>query len=337
MLLPDDDAWFEDHNLDDELSSLLPLDHHDDAELAVADESDLKLPDEYLSGADYQHGQKRGHQLPALPDCETCSANSGKKRCGQWRAQVGCRQEIVEPQIVDIPVHLDGTLHDDFLELYSVPHLVPLMQVAGWRAQLSIDLRTGFDLLTTEGRRIVMKQYESRRPRVVMISAPCTVFSPLQNLSQSKRDPTKVEEEWQQGVFLLEFGMMIAGEQARRDAGFNHEHPRRATSWFQPAWTSLANDDRIGTADFDQCAFGLVSKETCLPMQKRTRFGSNMACVLRRFHHQFCDGQHLVHQNIEGCEGGMRRSEWSQHYPAGLCTALVDEFSSYLKSCDLAN
>ena len=72
---------------------------------------------------------------------------------------------------------------------------------------------------------------------------------------------------------------------------------------------------------FDQCMYGLVSKETRTPLRKRTGFLTNCKEIFDSMNNHLCDKSH-PHQKI-GCEGGMRRSEWAQHYPDAMVDSLV--------------
>ena len=65
----------------------------------------------------------------------------------------------------------------------------------------------------------------------------------------------------------------------------------------------------VGTANFHQCQFGLVSKVGQKPMRKSTRLLTNVPQVISRFDQVWCRGEH-VHEPICGTEGGERRSSW---------------------------
>ena len=83
-----------------------------------------------------------------------------------------------------IPRPLAGdALRDDFIELYSPPRLAPIMKAKGYRSELSIDLSTGYDLTDPTVCRDVMILLEHRRPKILMISCPCTAFSKWQDLT----------------------------------------------------------------------------------------------------------------------------------------------------------
>lgn len=75
-------------------------------------------------------------------------------------------------------------------------------------------------------------------------------------------------------------------------------------------------------AEFDQCQFGLTSKETKTPVKKRTSLLTNSLKVYEAFHQKFCPNDH-THQVISGSEGGMKRSTYAQCYPDAMCKAIA--------------
>ena len=72
----------------------------------------------------------------------------------------------------------------------------------------------------------------------------------------------------------------------------------------------------------DQCMLGLTSMSG-IPMRKRTKLMTNCHVLASRFRTVgLCDRSHK-HQVIQGAEGGVRRSVWSQQYPRLMCQLLA--------------
>ena len=90
------------------------------------------------------------------------------------------------------------------------------------------------------------------------------------------------------------------------------------------AWTLLAEVKNLPgeLVRFDQCRFGLVSKQDGIPTQKSTMLCTNMPAILRSFQNKTCLGDH-DHSRIHGSEGGMTRSTWASFYPRDMCDALA--------------
>ena len=53
------------------------------------------------------------------------------------------------------------------------------------------------------------------------------------------------------------------------------------------------------------------------PMQKRTKFMTNLGPLFNALNGKFCDHSH-EHELIQGSENGVKRSAWAQTYPDGL-------------------
>ena len=83
--------------------------------------------------------------------------------------------------------------------------------------------------------------------------------------------------------------------------------------------------------DFDMCALGMTTPVTKLPLQKRTRLGTNLESVQAAFaarqcacmEYHFCDGKWKKHKTVQGCDHGIKISKHSQIYPPAMCELLA--------------
>ena len=228
-----------------------------------------------------------------------------------------------------VPRHLDATLPDDLVEVYSPARIVPLMRRHGLRAELSVDLLTGWDLLTFDARLQLVLEIKRRRPKVLMMSPPCTWFSQLMNLNWAKIKPVLREQAFQDATMHLEFCMLLADLQQSQGRGWAFEHPDGAKSWHNCKVETLLKSGAL-VARFDQCCFGLVSKVDGTPMRKRTKVMTNMNAVQNAFDKKFCDCGH-EHQVVQGSEGGEKRSVWAQRYPPMMCETAAVAFAAYCR------
>ena len=78
------------------------------------------------------------------------------------------------------------------MEIFSPPRLAPefMKRPGDHLAQFSIDVLTGYDLSARDIQNYMLEMLQRRKPRAVMLSPPCTMFSKLQNLNRKKSDPT---------------------------------------------------------------------------------------------------------------------------------------------------
>jgi hypothetical protein len=228
-----------------------------------------------------------------------------------WSVEVPCNS-----------LNLAGNLQDDLMEVYLPERIVPLARKVGLRAEVSIDLLTGWNLLDLEVRMQVVREIKMRRPKVLMMSPPCTGFNGMHCRSCAKTLPAIREQWFRDATLHLEFCMLLADLQESEGRGWVLERRDRARSW-----ANAKVKDRLShgsyMAKFDQCRFGLFSKVTGTPIQRRTRFMTNIAPLMNNFHSRFCDQTHQHRTNLE------KRCVSAQRYPPALCQTAVDAFRIY--------
>lgn len=78
----------------------------------------------------------------------------------------------------------------------------------------------------------------------------------------------------------------------------------------------------VRVAIFDQCQFGLVSPQG-RPMQKRTKVLTNSVAIFEALNGKFCCKTHQ-HEQIQGSEDGIKRSQWAQVYPEAMVTTICE-------------
>ena len=231
-------------------------------------------------------------------------------------------RRVPELWFASVPRYLDGTLQDDFAEVYSPPRILPHAVEIGLRGDLSADLTTGYNLLTHSSRLDLMMQVKARRPKVLMLSPPCTMMSGLQNLNWCKMLPETREAEFREGMLHLNFSMLLADLQVSSGRAFIFEHPDPALSWHHTSAVEMATVPNACHARFHMCCFGLVSKVEKTPILKATKLLSNISDLESVFNNQWCK-VHEAHQILNGVEGGVPRSLWAQRYPPDFCNAIA--------------
>lgn len=220
----------------------------------------------------------------------------------------------------------------DLMELFSPPRLAPVARSLGLKSEWSLDLVTGYDLSDEQCIAAMWNLLRTHRPHVCVLSPPCTVYSQLNTMWNNKKySASELAARFDVPDKLLRVTSDVCKYQHRHGLGFILEHPQRASSWHAPDLTSLESLEGVRKVSFDQCRFGLVSKERKLPQQKPTTLLTNMNSVVNRFsgvrclcEMQLIDGELKKHQTIQGQEGGMSRARWAQFYPQPLVAALVD-------------
>ena len=213
------------------------------------------------------------------------------------------------------------------MEIFSPPRVVPYAQRLGLRATTSLDLLTGCDILTFQGRSMALTALSQQRPRLVILSPPCTMYSALQHMWNLSKMPAAVrEEKLKEAKTFLRFAMHIAETQRAAGRWFLFEHPQRASSWADESVVTMAAQCGVEKVTFDQCRFGLCTPASpkCMPkpMRKRTCFLSNAPYCHRLFANKRCVCT-SPHHSIQGTFAGVRLSSLSAIYPPKLCLYLA--------------
>ena len=240
-----------------------------------------------------------------------------------------------------IPTWIDGTLRDDVVELFSPPRVVPACARLGLRAELSMDVLTGYNFLTDEAIRRADHELERRRPRVLLNSSPCTWYSILTELwNKKKLSPAEVAHKSAEANRLFEFGIERCERQVLGGNGAIHEHPPRATSWKRESAERFVQLPGVSTVDFDMCALGMTSPASKVPLKKRSRLATNLDNVLTAFaarqcactEYHLCGDRLKKHKIIQGSEHGIRLSKHSQVYPPAMCELLAQLIFDHVRA-----
>ena len=173
-----------------------------------------------------------------------------------------------EEETADDIAEIYGSLpnaNDSVVEIYSPPRVVEEAKKRGLRAELSIDLCTGYDLKDVKAKEHVRKELAKRRPKLLVSSPPCTKFSPFQNL---RKNWENFEEEWDEAVSHVNFSMTCLEDQLQRGDHGLHEHPDVATSWNLPSVRDYLSHDEIILVKGHQCRFGLRTQQEVNALRK---------------------------------------------------------------------
>ena len=206
----------------------------------------------------------------------------------------------------------------EVMEMYSPPRVTAMGRKMGLEVGEAMDLTTGWDF-TLERHRAAAWEYIRRvKPRLVIGSPMCRMFSSLQNLTKNKRRP-EWEERFVEAKAHLKFMMEVYEEQWKHGRLFLHEHPAGATSWDLEEVKKLEEKTGAYLVKADQCMYGLMTwgKDglEAVAAKKPTKFMTNSWEIGRELQKR-CDGQHNHQELING------RAQWAARYPPGLCRAI---------------
>ena len=125
------------------------------------------------------------------------------------------------------------------VELYSPPRKTPISRRMELVAGQELDLRAGWDFRLPRHKEAALRYVRKVRPKLVIGSLGCTVFSQLQNLCGSHWDRhrrDRLEEAQNHTRFIVE----VYWEQVNHGRWFLHEHLVGATSWLMERGQKVA-------------------------------------------------------------------------------------------------
>ena len=158
-----------------------------------------------------------------------------------------------------------GHVQPDIAEIYSPPRFTKSASIYGLQPGFAIDLTTQksdgtyWDLSRTTDQHELQELIESEQPKLLTGGPPCTSFSQLRNISNSKRDPSIVQQEIDIGKRHLRIACKAYRQQYDSGRYFLHEHPAGASSWTEPIVANIASLEGVFNVTSDLCRYGLTT------------------------------------------------------------------------------
>jgi len=242
-------------------------------------------------------------------------------------------RKLVAPDDLRVELTLKNSMElferkgPDIAEIFSQPRICQELDGRkfsgqtlrpGWSLDLTMrDPKTGepWDLSRPEVQSRVIKLVRDTQPYFVIGSPPCTPFSPLQEISRSKRDPKVMAEELRRGKEHVNFCVKVYMIQIQAKRHFIHEHPEASTAWKNTDLVQLAMEPQVDATTLHMCAYGMQSEDEHGKglVKKATRILSSSPEVLKklaaRCSNESGDSQHRHVHLIQG------RAKAAQVYP----------------------
>ena len=182
----------------------------------------------------------------------------------------------------------------DVAEVYSPPRVTSMGEKMGLVTGYAMDLTTGWDFTLEQHREAALEYVKIMKPRLLIGSPMCTMFSALQNLSKGRRrhDWTTRFAEAREHI---KFVVSLYEVQWQEGRFFLHEHPATATSWDLEEIKEMSRKTGVEIYTADQCMYGLetwgMDGSTMEPAKEMTKFVTNSLEVGWELQSR-CDGQH---------------------------------------------
>ena len=136
-----------------------------------------------------------------------------------------------------------------------------------------MDLTNGWDFRLETSRTKAWNYIKKFKPRLIIGSPMCTMFSSLQNFTPWGE---KKKQRWIEAEAHMNF--MIEIYEVRHHRFFLHEHPSRATSWTLEKMQTLLARKGVLTTTADQCMYGLetwAKDGSIMAAKKETKIATN--------------------------------------------------------------
>ena len=230
-----------------------------------------------------------------------------------------------QQKIIEQALRAHDRDNKQFWEVYSGSgYLSKAMQNLGYQVR-TFDLNNGWDFTIHGHRKKFMKLLRQECPDFVWLAPPCTIWSPLQELTprtQEQHTALLCERDYQEHVHL-KFTRRVFVEQARDDRDAGVEQPARAKSWKTTTFRLMANKGWM--AMLDQCAFGATLPDNDgvdTPIKKPTALCLTQKDLARDLSRP-CPGDHR-HLPIEGSSPGVgNRAKASATYQPQMCKEIA--------------
>ena len=194
----------------------------------------------------------------------------------------------------------------------------------GLRVGAPIDLRTGYDLLTAEGRRKAMELIERQQPKIIYMAPVCGPWSQMQNIN----DLSDTYQKRKKYLPMVEFCGRVALYQIEHGIYFIIEDPVTSKIWFTKCFQRLLMKHAVTYGTLDMCAFDMRDPNGyyhCKPTSLLHSFPDGVLNpIFKRCNNKSKKDLTHFHQPLEGSAPGYgSRTKLAQIYPYRFCSTLI--------------
>ena len=136
---------------------------------------------------------------------------------------------IVDDEFSDMETEIIQSLRRmsiDVIEMYSAPRVTTEAKKFGMMVVEAMDITTGWDFNKEDDKNKAMEYINKYKPKLIIGSPMCRMFSPLQRLSPW--NPEK-ERRWREDRGHLKFMVSVYQHQVEHGQWFIHEHSAGAS------------------------------------------------------------------------------------------------------------
>ncbi|CAE7561028.1 RE2 [Symbiodinium necroappetens] len=220
------------------------------------------------------------------------------------------------------------------LEVFAGAAMLTQMALHEWSMPVTppVDLNTGYDLLTKQGRDEVDRIIARDDPFAITFAPVCTPWTSWTNIATgTTRSKIMAErKKWQPALAWM---YDVAKDRLSKGRHVVIENPWNSAMWdcvqsqrfFRANPRDEATLEPMECVKVDQCMLSLKDDINHLPHLKPTGFLTASSEVKRRLVGAHCDGSHL-HQQLDTKKRCMAAQKW----PRDLCKALLQGLAAEL-------
>ena len=184
---------------------------------------------------------------------------------------------------------------------------------------IRLGLDYGQDFTRVHDRRCLLLLIAYCRPKHLWFSFPCKYWSPWTHVNMSKNQSTHDEIAKQREIAKRYLHNVSEAWNLQHQLGGHAyaENPLSSQAW---AELSLGSSWEVRV---DQCALGLRSPKSDLPVLKPTRIVTTRPDFASELVTCRCDGKHQ-HEHLAGTFKGKNLTSWAETYPRKFCRTMVD-------------
>ncbi len=197
----------------------------------------------------------------------------------------------------------------------------------GWWSLEPVDICYGVDLRNEKEREELLRRIEHFKPRLVVVSYPCTVYSPLTNLSyRTSQAKHKLQQLRKRERPFLEFCRDVFKQQKERGDDALGENPLHSASFSEGSVREVLEDPEVFVGIGHGCMYGIRNIKTGHLLRKPTLWFSTSPEICQELS-KTCDGKHEHGQ----CMGGKTVTEHAGRYTVDIAKAIQRGFIRTLR------
>eukprot|EP00435_Cladocopium_sp_Y103_P025552 s3203_g6.t1 len=191
---------------------------------------------------------------------------------------------------------------------------------------IRLGLDHGQDFTRLHDRRCLLLLIAYVRPSYVWFSFPCKLWGAWTHMNLNK-DPKTRDEILRQRVIARKYLHTVSEAWHLQKHLGGHAHCENPLS--SQAWAELSLGE-CWEVRVDQCALGLRSPRSDVPILKPTRIVTTQESLAAGIASCRCDGRHR-HEHLEGSYKGKNMTSWAENYPRKFCRTMVKYMISEVK------